>query len=148
MSQGDSINALKNYNKILEIDPESGFVHFSLANYYLQNNQPERSFEETKKGFASKSVDLQTKLQMYMVLISDRGQSKISEEKELELINILLETHPDDFLTYTIQADYLLRKNKLAEGRDALLKALDLEGNDYMIWESYVIASRYWEQFL
>ncbi len=135
LSQGDSINALKNYNKILEIDPESGFVHFSLANYYLQNNQPEKSFEETKKGFSSKNVDIQTKLQLYMLLISNREQSKITDEKEVELIKILLETHPDEFLVYTIQADYLLRNNKLAEGRDALLKALDLEGNDYMIWE-------------
>jgi tetratricopeptide (TPR) repeat protein len=28
-----------------------------------------------------------------------------------------------------------LRNNKLAEGREALLKALELESNDYMVWE-------------
>ncbi|HSO88258.1 MAG TPA: tetratricopeptide repeat protein [Draconibacterium sp.] len=134
-SQGDSLNALKNYNKILEMDPESGFVHFSLANYYLENNQSEKSFEETKKGFASKNVELQTKIQLYMMLVSNREESKLTDEKEVELINILLENHPDEFLVYTIQADNLLRNNKLAEGRAALLKALELETNDYMIWE-------------
>jgi tetratricopeptide (TPR) repeat protein len=134
-SQGDSLNALKNYNKILEMDPESGFVHFSLANYYLENKQLEKSFEETKKGFSSKSVDLQTKLQLYIMLVSNREESKLTDEKEVELINILIENHPDEFLVYTIQADYLLRNNKLAEGRVALLKALELESNDYQIWE-------------
>jgi len=34
-SQGDSALALKYYHKIQEIDPDNGFVHFSLANYYL-----------------------------------------------------------------------------------------------------------------
>jgi tetratricopeptide (TPR) repeat protein len=134
-SQGDSINALKNYNKILELDPESGFVHFSLGNYYLENNQFEKSFEETKKGFSSKNVELQTKLQLYMMLVSNREQSKLTDEQELELIQILLETHPDESMVYTIQADNFLRNNKLAEGRDALVKALELENNDYMIWE-------------
>ncbi len=134
-SQGDSINALKNYNKILELDPESGFVHFSLANYYLENRNFSKSFEESKKGFASKNVDLQTKIQLYLMLVSNREESKITNEKEIELIEILVENHPEDYLVYTIQADNLLRNNKLAEGRKSLLKALELESNDYMIWE-------------
>ncbi len=134
-SQGDSINALKNYNKILEMDPESGFVHFSLANYYLEHQDFDESFEETKKGFASKNVDLQTKIQLYMMLVSNPEESKVTGEKEARLIDILIENHPDEFLVYTIQADNLLRNNKLAEGRVALLKALEMENNDYMIWE-------------
>src|SRR5690606_36714013 len=134
-SQDDSINALKNYKKILEMDPESGFVHFSLANYYLEHQDFEKSYEETKKGFANKNVELQTKIQLYMMLVSNPEQSKITGEKEVELINILIENHPDEFLVYTIQADNLLRNNKLKEGREALLKAIELEANDDMIWE-------------
>lgn len=134
-SQGDSNNALKNYNKILEMDPESGFVHFSLANYYLEKNDPERSFQETIKGFSSQSVDLQTKLQLYLMLTSNQEKSKITAGQEDELIQLLLEKHPDESLVYTVYADNLLRKNKLAEGREQLLKALQLESNDYMIWE-------------
>jgi len=120
-SQGDSVNALKNYNKILEMDPESGFVHFSLANYYLEHNDFDKSFEETKKGFSSKNVELETKIQLYMMLVSNKEESKITDDKEVELIEILLENHPDEFLVYTIQADNLLRNNKLAEGRELLI---------------------------
>ncbi|MBK6285007.1 MAG: hypothetical protein IPF54_22330 [Draconibacterium sp.] len=122
-SQGDSINALKNYNKIIEMDPESGFVHFSLANYYLEHQDFDKSFEETKKGFASKNVDLQTKIQLYMMLVSNPEESKVTADKETELIAILLENHPDEFLVYTIQADNFLRNNKLAEGRGCTFKS-------------------------
>lgn len=134
-SQGDHENALKNYNKILEMDPESGFVHFSLANYYLEQNDLEKSFQETINGFSSESVDLQTKLQLYLMLVSDREKSKLTEDQENQLIQLLMVKHPDEFLVYTVYADNLLRKNKLAEGREQLLKALDIRANDYMIWE-------------
>lgn len=135
MSQGDSVKALENYYKILEMDPESGFVHFSLANYYLTQNELDKSFQETVLGFSSESIDLQTKLQLYMMLVSNREKSKLTEENEEKLIKILLEKHPDEYLVYTVYADYFLRQTKLTEGREQLLKALEIQNNDYVIWE-------------
>lgn len=134
-SQNDPENALKNYNKILEMDPENGYVHFSLANYYLDLNEVEKSFEETKLGFQNNNVEIQTKLQMYMLLTSNIEKSKLTEEKDDILVQILLEKHPDEFLVHTILADNYLKKKKFAEARTALLKALEIEAGDYMIWE-------------
>jgi tetratricopeptide (TPR) repeat protein len=134
-SQGDSVNALKYYRKIQELDPENGFVHFSLANYYLQNGEMEKSFEETKMGFRSQDVDLQTKLQLYMMLTANPAQSGIQPEQENELIDILLESHPDEHIVYTVRAESLLKSGKLEEARTELLKALEIEKNDYILWE-------------
>lgn len=135
LSQDDHENALKNYNKILEMDPDNGYVHFSLANFYLEQNEVEKSFEHTQKGFSNKNVDLQTKLQLYLMLSSNRDKSKLSEDQEDILVQILLENHPEEFLVYTIVADNYLRKNKLPEAREALLKALEINKNDYEIWQ-------------
>lgn len=134
-NQGDKENALKNYQKILELDPESGFVHFSLANYYLENNELDKSFNETKLGFASATVDLQTKLQLYWMLTSNPQQSKLSSVQQEELIEILLENHPDEAMVHTVYAENLIKANKLKEARTELLKALDIESNDYPVWE-------------
>jgi len=134
-SQGDKENALKYYQKILKMDPENGFVHFSLANYYFEAGDLNHSFEETKEGFESESVDLQTKLQWFMMLTSNQGGNQINEKQQDELIQILLKVHPDESLVYTVYAESLLKKNMLAEARTELLKALSIEKNDYMIWE-------------
>lgn len=134
-NQGDSVNAMKYYKKIQEIDSENGFVHFSLANYYLQNGDVQKSFEETKKGFQSEEVDIQTKMQLYMMLTSNPAKSKLTPNQEEELAEILVETHPDEHLVYTIRAESFLKQNKLKEARDQLLKALEIEKNDYMLWE-------------
>ncbi|MCF6356212.1 MAG: tetratricopeptide repeat protein [Draconibacterium sp.] len=135
LSTGDSVKALENYNKILVMDPQNGFVHFSLANYYISIGEIDKAYEETKIGFSSDNVDIQNKLQLYMMLISNREKSKITDEKEEELIQILLEKHPDEFLVYTVYAESLLKKQKLPEARIALLKALDIQPDDYMMWE-------------
>ncbi len=134
-SQGDKENALKNYNKIKELDPENGFVHFSLANYYLENGDSEKSFEETKTGFSSPSVDIQTKLQLYWMLTSNPAQSKLSSGQQKELINLLLEQHPEDPMVHTMYAENLIKEQKLEEAKTALLKALEINSNDYVLWE-------------
>lgn len=134
-SQGDNEKALENYNKILDMDPNNGFVHFSLANYYISIDELEKSYDHTKKGFSSESVDIQNKLQLYMMLTSNRDKSKLTNEKEEELIQLLIKNHPDEFLVYTVYAESLIKKQKLSEARTALLKALSIEQNDYVLWE-------------
>ncbi|MCK3686116.1 tetratricopeptide repeat protein [Maribellus sp. YY47] len=134
-SQGDDENALKYYKKIEEMDPQNGFVHFSLANYYLEKGDALKSFAETKKGFESEAVEVQTKLQLFMMLTNDNSETKLSEEQQNELIGILLDKNGDDALVHTIYAESLLKKEKLPEARVELLKSLDIERNDYMLWE-------------
>ena len=134
-SQGDKENAMLNYQKILQLDPENGFVHFSLANYYFEDGDMDRSFEETKKGFSSPSVELQTKLQLFMMMTSGQGEEQINDKQQDELIQILLKVHPDESLVHTVYAESLLKKEKLPEARNELLKALSIEKNDYMVWE-------------
>jgi tetratricopeptide (TPR) repeat protein len=134
-TSGDTANALKYYLKIQELDPGNGFVHFSLANYYLQNGDPERSFEETKKGFLNQEVDIQTKLQLYLMLTGNPSQPALSPAQEEELVALLMEAHPDEYLVYTVRAETLLKQGKLAEARTEILKALEIEPNDYMLWE-------------
>ena len=139
MSQGDRENALKYYNKILEMDPDNGFVHFSLANIYMEDKDTDSALKETIKGFSSESVDIQTKLQLYMAMVSNRDKSKLTNEQEDELIQLLLKTNPNEYIVHTVYADFLLRNEKEEEGREQLLKALDIEKSDYMIWNQLLL---------
>ena len=135
MNQGDKENALKNYNKILEMDPTSGYVHFSLSNYYMKQGDKAKAYEEIILGFTNTNVELDTKLQLYLMLSAPDSPEKYTETEILGLINILITTHPDDFRVYTIYAEYLLQKQELSEARVQLKKVLELNPDDYMIWE-------------
>ena len=135
LEYGDEQNALKYYNKILEIEPDNGFAHFSLANYYITREDFDKMFEEVKLGFRSDDIEIQTKFQFYMMLISNREQTKITDQEEEELVQVLLEKHSGELLVHTIFAETLWLNNKLAEAREQLLKAVEIEPNDYLTWE-------------
>jgi tetratricopeptide (TPR) repeat protein len=135
LEYGDGQNALKYYNKILEIEPDNGFVHFLLANYYITQGDYDKVIEEAKLGFKNDDIEIQTKFQFYMMLTSNREQTKITDQQAEEFVRILLDKHSDESLVHTLFAETLLLNNKLSEAREQLLIAVGIESNDYVIWE-------------
>lgn len=141
LSEKDDANALKYYNKILEIDPENGFVLFSLTSFYQKNGNKEKSWEYIKKGFQSKSVEVETKIQYYLLITSEPENPFFTSEQIDELVNILVKTNSDDYRVFTVYAEYLISKGKLAEARDQLRKVLETQKDNYLIWERMILIS-------
>lgn len=135
LDQGDRESALKYYHKILEMDPDNGYVHFSLANYYHSIQDDAKSFEHTLKGFSSSEVDLETKLQLYLMHSSNRTEFQYKDEQIETLIQTLLDKHPEDFRVYTVYAEYLIKNKRWVEARDQLISVVDLGVNEHMVWE-------------
>lgn len=130
--------ALENYNKILEINPNDGFVHLSIASYYLENNDSVKAYEHIKSAFKNSVLDLETKAQMYMLLIQP-GTAKISGEQQLELLDILISTHIDDERPRALMVDYYLNKKQPEEARKQLKLVLDMKKDNYMYWERLLL---------
>ena len=130
--------ALENYNKILEIDPKDGFVHLSIASYYLDVNDVSKAYEHIKSAFKNSLLDLEPKAQMY-ILLTQPAATKISEEQQLELLHILIDTHVDDERPRALMVDYLQSKNQLAEARRQLRLVLDMKKDNYLYWERLLL---------
>jgi len=126
--------ALENYNKILQIDPNDGFVHLSIASYYLEANDSLKAYEHIKAAFKNSSLELETKAQMYMLLIQP-GTIKISDGQQFELLHILIETHIDDERPRALLVDYYLNKKQTEEARKQLRLVLDIKKDNYAYWE-------------
>jgi tetratricopeptide (TPR) repeat protein len=141
LSEKDEVNALKYYNKILEIDPDNGFVLFSLTSFYRQKEDKEKAWEYIKKGFQNKTVDVETKIQYYVMVTSEPDKPFFTEEQVSELVNILIQTNSDDYRVFTVYAEYLISKGKLAEAREQLRKVLETNKDNYMIWERLLLVS-------
>lgn len=135
LQYGDAQNALKHYNKILEIEPANGFVHLMLANYYVIQKHYDKIFEEAKLGFQSDDIEIQTKFQFYMMLTANREQTKITDTQAEELVQILLNKHSGEPLVHTLFAETLILNGKFTEAREQLLQAAEIEPNDYANWE-------------
>ena len=135
---GNMEMALKNYNIVLEKDPNNGFVHFSLANYYAENNQLDKAFEHTKIGFENPEIEMDTKIQMYLMHASVSDSSHLSKEQLEELINILIEVHPNDARSYGIAADFMMNNDRVVEARKYMHLSLENNPDNYRTWEQLV----------
>lgn len=134
MDSGDSIKALDYYNKILEIDPDNGFVQFSLAEYYRKINNLEKSYEHVKKGFKNEELDIDAKLQMFLMLTGSK-KSIFTDKQTNELVGLLQSIYPDDYRVKALYVDILLQKNQIEEARTQLRIILDSKKDDYSFWE-------------
>lgn len=141
LSEKDEVNALKYYNKILEINPDNGFVNFSLTSFYRQKEDKEKAWEYIKKGFQSKDVELETKIQYYLMATSEPEKPFFTDDQINELVNILLITNGDDYRVYTVYSEFLISKGKLADARDQLRKVLETNKDNYLIWERMLLVS-------
>ena len=82
--------ALFYYNKILQKDPYDKFIHISLAGYYREIGQKEKSYQELKLGFENPNLDIDTKIQ---ILLSYYNVTQIYSElkpQAFELSQILV----------------------------------------------------------
>jgi tetratricopeptide (TPR) repeat protein len=141
LSEKDDVNALKYYLKILEIDPDNGFVLFSLTSYYRQKEDKEKAWEYVRRGFVNKTADVETKIQYYLMITAEPEKPFFTQDQIDELVNILVKTNADDYRVYTVYAEYLIGKGKLAEARDQLRKVLETNQDNYMVWERLLLIS-------
>ena len=131
--------ALVYYNKILEKDPNDKFIHISLASYYREIGQKEKSYQELKIGVANPNLDIDTKIK---ILLSYYTVTEIYSElkpQAFELSEILVKTHPNDAKAYSIYADFLYRDKKYLEARNAFRKVNTIDSSKYAIWEALLI---------
>lgn len=147
LSQKNDEEALKYYNKILEIDPENGFVLFSLATYYHQKNDKQKSWQYLEKGFENKTVEVDTKIQYYLMLASDSDSTFYTNDQIGQLVHILMKTNPDDYRVYSVNAEYLIREGKLPEAREQLRKVVAMQPDSYLVWERLLLISNDLQDF-
>jgi tetratricopeptide (TPR) repeat protein len=141
LSEKDETNALKYYMKILEIDPDNGFVLFSLTSFYREKEDKEKTWEYARRAFLNKSAEVETKIQFYLMITAGPDKPFFTEDQISELVDILVKTNSDDYRVYTVYAEFLISKGKLAEAREQLRKVLETQKDNYMIWERMILIS-------
>lgn len=136
---GNMPKALEYYNKVLEVDPTNGFVQFSLTMYHIQNGNMEEAYQHAKVGFADPDVEIDTKIQLYLMLVSTPSEMQLIDQQMEELITVLENTHSADSRVYSIHADFLLQRKQKEEGREYVKKALEVDPNNYPSWEQLTL---------
>ncbi len=130
--------ALENYRKILQIDPNDGFVHLSIADYYLEGNDSVKAFEHIKLAFKNTALEFETKAQLYLMLAKP-GPNRISDERQYELLHILIDAHVDDERPRAFLVDYFQSTMQMEEARKQIRIVIDMKKDNYQYWERLLL---------
>ncbi len=127
--------ALWAYQQIEKINPDDPYIHISLADFYRKQGDTLKSFEELKQGMASKSLDLQTKIQLLVSYYP--GQLTEEQQKQaLELSRILMKTHPDDPAAKSLYGSLLYQNEHYKEAQTVFKEILANDSlSNYALWE-------------
>ena len=138
---------LEIYKKIVEINPQNEFIHISLSDYYRKNGENEKAFEELKLGFANPILDVDTKIQILKTYYPFTDFINDNKEQARELLEILVNTHPDDSNPQQYLAYILYKQNKFQEAREKYLKVIQLDSIYYYTWEQLLFCESKLENY-
>ncbi len=134
--------ALEAYHNILRIDPKDPYVHISLADYYRKNGKPKIAFDELKKGFSNKELDLKTKINLLLNYYSG-NLTKEQKQEALELSEILKKVHPGNNLSEAFYATMLYENKKYKEAEKITRKIVQTNKTDYALCEQLLFCDLY-----
>ena len=139
VSQNKLDKAGEMYQKLLEKDPNNGMAHIAVADYYRIINQKDNMISHLKIAFASSDVEVDMKVQMLASFYTVSEQSEELKKNAYELLQILIETHPNEPKVHTINADYLVRDKRYEEAKNEFQIVTKTVKDKYVIWEQLLL---------
>jgi tetratricopeptide (TPR) repeat protein len=140
---GQSDNAFRLYQDILQQEPENGYVHLSLSDYFSFRSQKDKAFEELVKAFWSKNVDLKTKSQRLEGYFVNSANNEEKKSEAYQLMDILIEVHPDEPSPFLFYAQFLTRDNRQTEAVKMLKQAIFNNSTEFSNY--YQLCSSLWD---
>tara|TARA_B100001758_G_C18407304_1_gene612980 strand:+ start:1463 stop:3202 length:1740 start_codon:yes stop_codon:yes gene_type:complete len=122
------------FKKIAVLYPENGRIHLTLAEYYREEGDTKKSYEELKSAFLSLQLDIDTKIR---ILVSYYPLINLNAEMSLqanELAQILINNYPQEIKTHAVYADILYTENRLQEAKEQYLIVLEKDKTKAEVW--------------
>lgn len=131
----ESEQALETYEELLEIDPENGMAHLSLSRFHREQGDEEKALDHLEEAYKSQSLDIDRKVQVLLNYFSMSERDEELKDEAYQLLDILIQAHPQEAKAFSVYGDFLFRDGKDREARKMFKKAVTFEPDKFPIWE-------------
>jgi len=122
------------FKRIALLSPENGKIHLTLANYYRDKSNNNKSYDELRLAFSSSQLSLEVKISIlasYFPLLTTNDTLK---KQAYELCLIMINIHPLSPQVYAIYADLLFSDKKKNQAKEFYKKTLKIDKNFKDVW--------------
>lgn len=147
LENGMTDKADKLYKKLINDPQSSGAVHMSASEYFRLTGQYNKAYKELKKAFSAHDILLDHKIQLMVGMLTTTGTTDFENEKQQELIDILLATYPGEPKVLSLYADFLVKTGDYEKAKKQLSEVLKTEKDKYIIWEQLLYIENHLQDF-
>jgi len=130
----DKEKAFDIFKKLAVIAPENGRIHLTLADYYRDQGDNTKSFEELKLAFKSVKLSVDVKVRILASYFQLLAVNKTMKEQAYTLAKLLMQTHPNDVKSNALYADILYADNRFNEAKEHYLIVLENNKTESQVW--------------
>lgn len=127
--------ALKAYEKVIELEPENPIIHLALANFYQEKGDLNKSFEYLKEAFQNPEVNIDDKVKIMLSYYEISQHNTMRKTQAYKLLDLLIEAHPNEPKAWSIKGDYLVRDRRFEEAISCFETVNKYDNSRYAIWE-------------
>ncbi len=138
-NDGREIESVEIYEKILAINPNDAETHFELYDYYQIRQNEEKAYHHLKIAFASPQVVIDKKVKLLFGFYGSSENDPKLKSMVFEMLDILVEVHPENAKAYSVYGDFHFRDKKYKEAQEMFEKAVAIEPNKYLIWRQIIV---------
>ena len=128
------LKAFDTFKLLAIIEPENGRIHLTLADYYREQGDNIKSFEELKLAFTSTKLDVDIKVRILTSYFKLLDVSEIMKEQAYNLTKLLMKAHPNEVKANAVYADILYTDNRFAEAKEQYLIVLKKDKTRSQVW--------------
>ena len=125
--------------EIEKMDSTDAQLHFSLAEYYRQAGDKEKSFSALKKAMANPDADSDNKVKVLLSYYNITEVKKDLLAQALELCQAFIKANPQDAKAYAVYGDFLFREKRWEAARESFAKALQEDKSRFAIWNQILV---------
>ncbi len=134
MNKGKEKYALKIYTDILGKDPQNGYAHFAMSDYYYRRKEEIASTEEMKKALHDSRIDIKLKMTAILERYPNTMGNKAALIDMAIMGKIMITAHPNDADAYRFYADVLMQSEKYDTARDIYEESLNHNNSSFEVY--------------
>lgn len=134
--KGKEAEAIKMLEELVKADPNNGRAHLALADIYRQKGEQKKAYAELKLAFVCEDVTIDNKMQILITILENTYKT---DPEVLELVDMVVASHPEEAKAHSIRADYMLKEGNDAEALKSYKNALKYDKKLFPIWNQVLV---------
>ncbi len=138
VQSGRNKDAYQIYLKIKKLNPEDPYINIALLEYYKNQGELDKAFDEFILSIKNKNLDYNTKAQIYEFWFSEKKTDESTAKQAKTAGEAFIETHPDKEIGYYVVGTVYFNDEIYDKAQQYYLDAIARDSTNFISWYQLV----------